>query len=275
VIVADAKEGIPGLPLAFFDSHAHLVADAFDADRDEVVRAAGAAGAVGVICIGESQRAAADACALAVRYPGFVFSTAGVHPHDAASYDTARDRDWIVAAVGAGAVAIGECGLDYHYDHSPRDRQRQAFADQLALAATVARPIIVHTRDAEADTRAMLRDAAHLGVTGVLHCFTGSRELAEAALDVGWYVSFSGIVTFGKWGGDGIVRAIPGDRLLVETDAPYLAPVPHRGHRNEPRFVPLIVARLATVRGETPDAVASATTRNARQLFGLATNGSL
>jgi TatD DNase family protein len=121
----------------------------------------------------------------------------------------------------------------------------------------------------------MLRDAAHLGVTGVLHCFTGSRELAEAALDVGWYVSFSGIVTFGKWGGDGIVRAIPGDRLLVETDAPYLAPVPHRGHRNEPRFVPLIVARLATVRGETPDAVASATTRNARQLFGLATNGSL
>ena len=130
----------------------------------------------------------------------------------------------------AGAVAIGECGLDYHYDHSPRDRQRQAFADQLALAATVARPIIVHTRDAEADTRAMLRDAAHLGVTGVLHCFTGSRELAEAALDAGWYVSFSGIVTFGKWSGDDVVRAIPGNRLLVETDAPYLAPVPHRGH---------------------------------------------
>lgn len=275
MIVADPNAGPRELPLAFIDSHAHLVADAFDVDRDAVVQAAGAAGAVGVICIGESRRAAADACALAGRYPGFVFSTAGVHPHDAASYDAVRDREWIAAAVEDGAVAIGECGLDYHYDHSPRDRQRQAFGDQVELAASVSRPIIVHTRDAEADTRAMLQDAARQGVVGVLHCFTGSRELAEAALDVGWYVSFSGIVTFGKWTGDDVVRAVPRDRLLVETDAPYLAPVPHRGHRNEPRFLPPIVARVATVREETPETVAIATTRNARQLFGLATNGSL
>ena len=233
-----------------------------------------AAGALGLICIGDSQRAAAAACALAGRFPGLVFSTAGVHPHDAASYDASRDRDWIAAEVGAGAVAVGECGLDYHYDHAPRERQRQAFADQLALAATVARPVVVHTRDAEGDTRAMLQEAARLGVAGVLHCFTGSRALAEAALDIGWYVSFSGIITFGNWSGDDVIRAIPVDRLLVETDAPYLAPVPHRGHRNEPRFIPHVLARLAAVRAETPEAVAAATTRNAQRLFGLATNGS-
>lgn len=250
------------------------MADAFDADRDTVVHTAVAAGAVGLVCIGESERAAADACALAGRFPGLVFSTAGVHPHDAASYDPSRDRDWIAAEVGAGAVAIGECGLDYHYDNSPRDRQRQAFADQLELAAAVGRPVIVHTRDAEADTHAMLLEAAGQRVAGVLHCFTGSRELAETALDVGWYVSFSGIVTFGNWNGDDVIRAIPRDRLLVETDAPYLAPVPHRGRRNEPRFVPPIVARVASVRGEGQDAVAAATTQNARRLFGLAMTGS-
>jgi TatD DNase family protein len=273
--VPDPKGETLDPPLPFIDSHAHLVAEAFDADRDTVVHAAVAAGAVGMVCIGESQRAAAEASALACRYPGLVFSTAGVHPHDAASYDAARDRDWIAAQVGAGAVAIGECGLDYHYDNSPRDRQRHAFADQLQLAAAVGRPVVVHTREAEADTQAMLQDAARSGVRGVLHCFTGSRALAEAALDLGWYVSFSGIVTFGKWSGDDVVRGIPRDRLLVETDAPYLAPVPHRGRRNEPQFVPHIVARLANVRGEAPDAVAAATTANARRMFGLATSRSL
>jgi TatD DNase family protein len=256
----------------FFDSHAHLADAAFDADREEIVRSAVQAGAVGLVCVGESQRAAAGAQALAGRHPGLVFSTAGVHPHDAASYEPARDREWIQAAVTSGAVAIGECGLDYHYDISPR-HQRDAFADQIALAATLGRPVVVHTRDAEADTRALLHDASRLGVGGVLHCFTGSRELAESALDIGWYVSFSGIVTFAKWAGDDVVRAVPEDRLLVETDAPYLAPVPVRGRRNEPRFIPYVLTRLAAIRGETADALAAATIRNAQRLFGLATDG--
>jgi len=238
------------------------------------VQAAVQAGAAGLVCIGESRQAAAGARALADRYPGLVLSTAGVHPHDAASYEPVRDREWILAAVEAGAVAIGECGLDYHYDNALPEEQRMAFADQIALAASVGRPVVVHTRDAEADTRLLLQDAARLGVIGVLHCFTGTRELAEAALDIGWYVSFSGIITFAKWSGDDVVRAVPEDRLLVETDAPYLAPVPMRGRRNEPRFIPHVLARLAIVRAQTPEALAATTTRNAQRLFGLATNGS-
>jgi TatD DNase family protein len=267
--------GVSGEPqLPFIDSHAHLADAAFDADRDAVVRAAVAAGAVGIVCIGESTRAAATAQTLASRHPRLVFSTAGVHPHDAASYDPTRDPDWIRTAIDAGAVAVGECGLDYHYDHAPRDKQRRAFADQLALAASLGRPVVVHTRDAEADTQALLHDASPLGVAGVLHCFTGTRSLADAAIALGWYVSFSGIVTFGKWSGEDVVRAVPRDRLLVETDAPYLAPVPHRGRRNEPLYLPQILARLAAIRDEPLPILAAATTHNARTLFGLATNGS-
>ena len=132
-----------------------------------------------------------------------------MHPHDAASFDPARDLDAIRALVARGAVAIGECGLDSHYDHSPRDLQRRAFAAQLALARELDRPVVVHTRDAEDDTRAMVVEAGQAGVRGVLHCYTGSHALAEAALDVGWYVSFSGIVTFKKWDDDALIRLVP------------------------------------------------------------------
>jgi len=259
----------------FIDSHAHLAAPAFAGDRDAVVRDAISAGAVGLVCIGESRQASHEARTLASAHPGLVYATAGVHPHDAASYDAPRDRDWILAALDAGAVAIGECGLDYHYDNSPRPRQREVFADQLALAATAKRPVVVHTRDAEDDTRDLLRDAAAHGVVGVLHCYTGTLPLAEVALDIGWCVSFSGIVTFTKWSGDAVIRAIPDNRLLVETDAPYLAPVPVRGRRNEPRYIPHVLARLAAVRGQETAAVAAATTRNAQRLFGLASDGAL
>lgn len=253
----------------FVDSHAHLADPAFDADRDAVVRAAADAGAVGIVCIGESRTAAAGAQALAGRHPGLVYFTAGVHPHDAADYDPQRDREWIGEALAAGAVGVGECGLDYHYDNAPRDRQRAAFLDQLAIAAAAGRPVVVHTRDAETDTIDILRNAAPTGVRGVLHCFTGSESLAEAGLAAGWSVSFSGIVTFSKWAGDSVVRAVPDDRLLVETDAPYLAPVPVRGRRNEPRYVPHIIARLAAVRGVEPEILASRVTENAQRFFAL------
>lgn len=265
---------ITGDALTFIDSHAHLADPAFETDRDAVVQAAAAAGAVGLVCIGESREAAQGALALADRYPGLVASTAGVHPHDAASYDPARDRDWILAAVRAGAVAVGECGLDYHYDNAPRDQQRAVFADQIELAASVGLPLVVHTRDAEPDTLSLLGEAGRARVLGVLHCFTGSCGLAEAALDLGWYVSFSGIVTFGKWQSDDVVRAVPADRLLVETDAPYLAPAPLRGRRNEPQFLPHTLSRLALVRGAPRTELAAATARNAERLFGLATRRS-
>jgi TatD DNase family protein len=256
--------------MEFIDSHVHLADPAFDADRDEVIERARRSGASALVCIGESLDAARRCRALAERYPGVCYYTAGVHPHDAASFEADRDLDAIRAEVARGAVAIGECGLDYHYDHSPRDRQRTAFASQLALAAELRRPVVVHTRDAEADTRAMVEEAGRDGVVGVLHCYTGSVELAHAALAVGWFVSFSGIATFRRWAGDDVIRAVPDDRLLVESDAPYLAPVPHRGKRNEPAWVSLTAARVATVRGVDPVALGARTADNARRLFGLA-----
>jgi TatD DNase family protein len=254
----------------FIDSHSHLADPAFDADRDAVLARAIEAGARAVICIGESIEASVRAAALAASHPGFVWFTAGLHPHDAASTDSPEALDRLRERLDAGAVAIGECGLDYHYDNAPRDVQRRVFASQLALAAERSLPAVVHTRDAEEDTRAMVVEAARAGVRGVLHCYTGSQALAAAALDQGWYVSFSGIVTFKRWTDDDLIRLVPDDRLLAESDAPYLAPVPHRGRRNEPAWVAATVARLAAARGQAVDAVGALVADNARRLFGLA-----
>lgn len=254
----------------FIDSHAHLADPAFDPDRADVIERARQAGATSIVCIGESVATARRAAELAAAHPGFVHFTAGVHPHDAAAFAADRDIPAIRALCERGAVAVGECGLDYHYDHSPRQAQRDAFGAQLALAKALRLPVIVHTREAEDDTREMVTEAGRAGIAGVLHCYTGTHALAEAALEVGWYVSFSGIVTFRKWADDELLRLVPDDRLLAESDAPYLAPVPHRGRRNEPAWVAATVARLAAARGSDPDAVARLISSNARRLFGLA-----
>ena len=254
----------------FVDSHAHLADPAFDADREDVITRARQTGALAIVCIGESLAAAGRAAEVAKAHPGFCYYTAGVHPHDAADFEKGRDDEAIRAYLASGAVAIGECGLDFHYDHSPRDRQISAFGAQLALARELGAPVVVHTREAEGDTTAMLRDAAADGVRGVLHCYTGSATLAEVALEGGWYVSFSGIVTFRKWTDEALLRLVPADRLLVESDAPYLAPVPHRGKRNEPAWVSLTVARLAAVRGVDASGLGAIMAGNAKRLFGLA-----
>jgi TatD DNase family protein len=167
-------------------------------------------------------------------------------------------------------VAVGECGLDYHYDSSPREPQLAAVSAQVALAAEEKRPMVVHTRDAEDDTRNVVADASSAGVRGVLHCYTGSHALAEHALEAGWYISFSGIVTFRKWTDLDLLRLVPADRLLVESDSPYLAPVPFRGKRNEPAWVSHTLARIAEARAIAPEELGRATVDNARRLFGLA-----
>jgi TatD DNase family protein len=257
----------------FVDSHAHLADPAFDADRDDVVDRARLSGARAVVCIGESLAAAERAAGLAARHPRFVYFTAGVHPHDAASFDSDRDLAGIRRALGNGAVAVGECGLDYHYDHSPRADQLRAFSAQIELAAEARRPVVVHTRLAEDDTRAMVAQAAAADVIGVLHCYTGSHALAEHALAAGWYVSFSGIVTFQKWSDDALIRLVPANRILAESDAPYLAPVPHRGKRNEPAYVSFTIARLAVARGIGVTPLGEQVAQNAERLFGLAGGG--
>jgi TatD DNase family protein len=253
----------------FIDSHAHLADSAFDADRAEVILRAVDAGAERIVCIGESLAAAVKAQELAAAHPRLLAFTAGVHPHDASSFVAARDVPMIESLLDAGARAVGECGLDYLYDRSRRDAQRAAFRAQLELAARREVPVVVHTREAEADTRSMIEDSARAGVVGVLHCFTGSAELATAAIEAGWSISFSGIITFTKWTDDALLALVPDDRLLVESDAPYLAPVPERGRRNEPAFIPHTIARLAEARGVSRDRIASLTTDNARRFFSL------
>ncbi|HEU4993555.1 MAG TPA: TatD family hydrolase [Gemmatimonadaceae bacterium] len=253
----------------FVDSHVHLADAAFDQDRNDVIQRARLTGARALLCIGESIPAAERARAIADAHRGFVYFTAGVHPHDAHTFDAVRDTEAIRSAVTSGAVAIGECGLDYHYDHSPRPRQLEAFERQVALAAELSRPLVVHTREAVEDTRTIVTAAGKSGVTGVLHCFTGPRELGEAALDAGWYLSFSGVITFKKWADEPLLRLAPADRLLVESDAPYLAPVPHRGKRNEPAWVSLTLARLASARGVPAELLGRQTSDNAARVFGL------
>jgi len=210
------------------------------------------------------------AAEIAAANPGFVFATAGIHPHDAAGFDAARDVPRLRDLLRDSAVAVGECGLDYHYDNSPRDLQRAAFSAQIALAAGVKKPLVVHTRDAEDDTRSMIREARTVGATGVLHCYTGSRSLAEFAIDAGWYISFSGIITFKKWSDDDLLRLVPENRLLVESDSPYLAPVPFRGKRNEPAWVAHTLAKLASTRDSDAEELGRMTAANAERLFGLA-----
>ena len=258
-----------GRASGFIDSHAHLADSTFAGDRDAVISRARDAGAAAIVCIGESLDVAALAAQCAAQYPGFVFSTAGIHPHDAAGFDEQRDIPRLREFLKTGAVAIGECGLDNHYDHVPAAHQRYVLAEQVALASELRRPIVLHTRQAEPDTIAMLRDAESAGVVGVLHCFTGSHDLAEAALAAGWYVSFSGIVTFKKWVDDALLQLVPEHRLLIESDAPYLAPVPHRGKRNESAFVSLTLARIAAARDTEASRLGAITLANTQRLFGL------
>ncbi|HUR92529.1 MAG TPA: TatD family hydrolase [Gemmatimonadaceae bacterium] len=255
---------------SFIDSHAHLVAPSFDADRGEVIERARQSGCAAIVAIGTSPSDSRASLDLTRAHPGFVYSSAGLHPHDAAAFDPVRDPELIRDLLVEGAVAVGECGLDYHYDHSPRDVQRRAFTAQLALAGELKKPVVVHTREAESDMAAMVREAGAAGVRGVLHCFTGPASLAEVALEAGWFISFSGIITFKKWGGNDLIRAVPAERVLVESDSPYLAPMPHRGKRNEPAFVSLTLAKVAEARGISAADMGALVTANARQCFALA-----
>ena len=251
----------------FFDSHCHLTDARLAADAPGLVERAREAGVTGVVTIASDAEDAALALALAEALPG-VWATAGIHPHVAAAADEAAWQRIAELAGRERVVALGETGLDYHYDHSPRDAQRRAFTRHIGLAHDLGLPLVVHSREADEDTAAIIREAGP-EVTGVLHCFAGGAALLEAGLEAGWMISFSGLVTFRNYDGAELVRAVPADRLLVETDAPYLAPVPHRGRRNEPAFVRHVAEGVAALRGEAVEAVAAYTSRNARAFYRL------
>ncbi len=255
------------------DSHCHLADETFAADLDQVVARAREAGVERVMVILEGGNAAeaGQAARLERLWPETRFGI-GVHPHQAHQFadDPARAtrvvRDQLAAAPAARAV--GEIGLDYHYDFSPRDVQQAVFRGQVRLARELHRPVIVHTREADEDTITILREEGGGQVRGVLHCFTGTDVLAHAGLELGFYVSVAGIITFPKAAGlRETVRRLPLDRLLTETDSPFLAPVPHRGKRNEPAHVARVVEQLAGLYGITPAEMAVRTSANFHTLF--------
>ncbi len=252
--------------MTLVDSHCHLDDKQFDADRDAAIERARAAGVDRMLAIGTGNGPPdlESGIRLADAHP-FLYATAGVHPHDASKADTAAFARLPRLLQHPKVVAVGEIGLDYHYNLSPPEVQREVFRRQLALALEAGKPVIIHTREAWADTINALRES---GVNrGVFHCFSGGPEEAREALDMGFHLAFGGVITFPK--AEGVrqaARETPDDRLLVETDAPYLAPVPHRGKRNEPAFLVDTVRRLAELRGVTPERIAEITTHNFEQL---------
>jgi TatD DNase family protein len=250
------------------DSHCHLDFPDFADDLDEVVGRARAAGVERMITIGTRLSKAPGAAAIADKYDD-VFFTVGTHPHDAAgegAEDFAAMREF---ARHPKCVGIGEAGLDYHYDNAPRDVAARVFRGQIELAREFDLPLVIHTRDADDDMAAILTQEMERGrFRALLHCFTGSRELAETALGLGLFVSFSGVVTFRRSEGlRAIARDAPLDRILVETDAPYLAPTPHRGRRNEPAFVVDTARVVAETRGLDLETLAGATRANTLDVF--------
>jgi TatD DNase family protein len=248
------------------DTHCHLADPAYDPDRAVVLERAWSSGVAHVVVIGESPEASDRALALAAGEER-LSATAGIHPHDAKRWNTEL-AEWLRERLRhPRVVAAGEMGLDYHYEHSPRDAQLAAFEAQLALAGEAGKPAVVHAREADDDVAAILRGQP--GVTAILHSFSSGPGLLRAGLVLRHYVSFSGMVTFRNWNLDQAILDTPLDRLLLETDGPYLAPVPHRGKRNEPAFVRHVAERIAMLRGLAPDELVTRTAENAARVFGI------
>jgi TatD DNase family protein len=243
------------------DTHCHLDDPKFDEDREQAIERALTAGVARMMAIGTGSGPPdlEAALRLAERYP-FLYATIGVHPHDAAKATEETFFRLRELAAHPKVLAIGEIGLDYHYDFSPRPAQREVFARQLAIAAEARKPIVIHTREAWEDTLAQVPSLPH---GGIMHCFTGDAGQARQALDRGFHLGFGGVLTFPK--AEALreaARIAPDDRILVETDCPYLAPVPYRGKRNEPAFVVETARRLAEARSSAPEKIAELTTRN-------------
>jgi len=256
--------------VSLIDSHCHLDSPEFDADRDEVVARASDAGVEQMVAIGTGSGPPdlEAGIRLADRYAQF-YATVGIHPHDAAKA-TGPDFERLAELLShPKVVAVGEIGLDYHYDFSPRETQRSVFIQQMEIAAAAKKPIVIHTREAWDDTATLLEEhwRPH-GIGGIMHCFSGGPQEARRALDLGFYLGFGGIVTFPKaLDVQAAAKEAPEDRILVETDSPYLAPVPKRGKRNEPALIVHTACKLAELRGQSLEEIGCVTSKNFRRLL--------
>ena len=251
-----------------FDTHAHYTDEAFDADRDAVIRAVHDSGVGLVMNSSSDEKSSREAVALAEKYD-FIYASVGWHPEDAAGFSE-HSLDLIREWVRHPKVrAIGEIGLDYHYeDAAPRELQKEVLERQLQLALELKMPVVIHDREAHGDCMALVRRYPEL--TGAFHCFSGSAEMAKELLDRGWYLGFTGVITFkNARKALEVLEMCPLDRILIETDCPYMAPVPHRGERNDSRLLPFMAAKVAELKGLTPDEAARVTTENGKRFFGI------
>lgn len=255
--------------LELFDTHAHLDVREFDADRDAVLARARAAGVRRILTVGTDPESSRAAIALAGREPD-VWATVGIHPHDAGAADEAALAEVERLAREPRVVAIGEIGLDFFRNLSPREAQERVFRRLLSLARQVRKPVVVHCRDAHAATLAVLAEERASEVSGIMHCFSGDIDVARRCLDLGLLISLAGPVTYPNPRAlPDVARFVPGDRLVVETDCPFLPPQGYRGKRNEPAYVALTAARVAELRGEPLEALARRMSENARRLLGV------
>lgn len=253
------------------DTHAHYDHEHFDADREAVLEYVFKSGVSHVINTGCDMNSSRASLALAKAYKG-MYAAVGVHPHDAAAWMETDFEELEALSVHPKVIAIGEIGLDYHYDFSPRDKQKEVFKKQIRLALKVRKPVILHDREAHKDIMDIVKEEKAYEVGGVFHCWSGSREMAEVAVKMGFYIGIGGSVTFKKAHRIQEVAAwVPFDRLLIETDCPYMTPEPFRGQRNKSDYMMHIVEKLATLRGTTKEAIESQTGKNAIRLFGLST----
>lgn len=251
------------------DSHCHIDAERFEADRAEMLARARAAGVARFVTIGCDEDNSRRALGLAATHAD-MYASVGVHPHEAEKASEGFDEVLLSLARHPRAVAIGECGLDYYYDHSPRQRQREVFATQIAVAKQAKKPLVVHVRDAWDECLELLEHEGARDAGGVIHCFSGDWAFGKACLDLGFYLSIPGIVTFKNPGAlPEVIDKAPFDRLLVETDSPYLAPAPYRGKRNEPAYVVEVARKVAELKGASYDEVVARTGHNAQALFGI------
>jgi TatD DNase family protein len=253
------------------DSHAHIQGEEFERDIEAVVDRARKGGVAKVVVVGGAGDLSSNEAALrlARAFPG-LFATVGMHPHDAKDVGEAEWSRLQALLAEPEVIAVGETGLDFYYDHSPRAIQMALFARFIGMARAATLPLVVHNRESDREAAELLRSEGKGEVGGVIHCFTGNYESAKAFLDLGFLLSFSGIVTFKNASAlRDVVRRMPLDRILIETDSPYLAPVPHRGKRNEPAFVRHVAETVAAVRGLHVEEVAEITSRNTERLFGI------